>query len=415
MAAGTKPKSLQPQKIRYFSDALAIFSADFPIYYVESISERHVIIAGGGGSSKTGVHNQINVLELVPTGESCAAELVTKYQTPDEIPDAIMSGALMRDLPIVNTRLVAAGENATIYHIQFDQSRKSFSVVDHEILADNKIKSELKCVKYTPSKILAGCIDGTLISWSANKVGNVTNLDKQLKAHSKEIDDIDVDLVSQQVVTLSRGEGRLALWSLDNLKLIREFKKDIINVKTSEQSNMTYSYRACKFASDTSPESTKNNSNRQSFLLVACNPIPAKEPSKIYKWCTNDMDKFTSQPVTMDGIMAMSISSDGKHVAIGTRSGGISVFEVKNLRKIYNIDGAHHNAVTNLEFLPSKQESLNLTNSKLCPLLSVSIDRRVILHRPKRRSLITGLLKILVMMFVIYFMFFAFQRLLIDV
>lgn len=397
-------RKFKPQRLNYFTDSLAIYVADFPIYYIESISERHFIVAGGGGSSKTGVHNQINVFELVPTRESCAAELVTKYQTPEEIPDAIMAASLMKDLPIIDTRLVTAGTNATIYHVNFDQSKKSFFVTDYEILEDPGMKAEIKSIKYIPDKILAGGIDGFLTIWDV--AGNDKSVVKQFKAHGKEIDEIDVDTENQQIATLSRGEGRLAIWNMSNFKLIKEFKKDVINKSTGSNSlGPSYSYRSCRYACDKT-SSDKSRSNHDSFLLIVCNPIPAKSSSLLYKWSTNDFKQVACKSLRTEGVMAMSVSLDGKFVAIGTRSGGVSIFEVKKLKQIYNIEGAHHNAVTNIEFLDPKPESLSLTNSKKCPLLSVSIDRRIVLHRPKNRSLFVTCCKTLIIVFMIYFIFF---------
>lgn len=394
-------KKFIPQKLGYFSDAVAIFAVDFPIYYIESISERHIVIAGGGGSSKTGVHNQINILELIPTGESCTVELVTKYQIPDEIPGAIMTGALMKNLPIVETRLVTGGSQVTIYHINFDRNRNRFFVADYEQLKDSRINAEIKSIKYTPGRVFLGGMDGQLSVWNVGK--SPKRVEKLFNAHTKEIDEIDVDLVSQQVVTLSRSEERLLIWNLADFKLVKEFKKDVINKSGGGDNDKTsYNYRSCRYAYD-----TVSKGNHETFLLVACNSIPVKGPSKIYKWSTRDFRHSNCQSITMGGIMAMTVSLDGSYVAIGTSSGGVSIFEVKNLSQIYKIDGAHYNVVTKLEFLPSKQESLHLTNSQLCPLLSVSVDRRVILHRPKRGSVLTRSFKLIVVVLVCIYLFFS--------
>lgn len=369
---------MNTKRLSYFSDALALGTVDFPIYYIEIISERHFIIAGGGGSSKTGVQNQINILELIPTSSGCAAHLVNKFETPDSIPDAIMAGSLMKDLPTVNTNLFTAGAPAAIYKLTFSPHTKSFFISDWDTLTSHD-DPEIKCIKYIPGKVLAGDVDGHLkIIDTKNKT-----VKNQIEAHkAKEIDDIDVNIEAQHVATLSRSEGRLRIWDLTNLELIKEFKRDT-----------SFNYRSCKYV--------------PGCLLVACNPIPAKGASQISKWRSSDYQPLMSKSVTNDGIMAMSVSDDGNYVAIGTRSGGVSIFRVKNLSQIYNIDNAHLNVVMRLEFLPSKPEALHLTNSQQCPLLSVSIDRRIILHRPRKRSFLVTLLRFLVMLLVIYVVFLA--------
>lgn len=406
----SKPQQiLKPQPVKRFSSALTIYAADYPIYYIECISERHFIIAGGGGSSKFGVHNQINIVELVPTGDSCAANLVMKFKTPEELPDAIMAGSLSKNSSIANTSFLTGGTDAAIYHITFDPHNKGFSIKNYEILKDSKIKGEIKSVKYLADKILTGGEGGQLLLWDAGP--DPKKVEMHVKAHSKAISEIDVDLVSQQIVTLSREEGRCAIWNLTNLKLLHEFKKDAINHVNpgGDGSQPTkYNFRSCKYAYDATLDTSKKPGN--SFLLVACNPTTPRSPCKIHRWPTHDFKNSTSAIVTHDGIMAMTISLDGKLVAVGTGSGSVSVFEVKNFRQIYSIEQAHHNSVTSLEFLTPKPESLSLTNSELCPLLSVSIDRRIVLHRPRKSSMLVKFLKTAFLAFLIYVLFFILQR-----
>ena len=37
---------------------------NFPLYMVQVVSERHILVAGGGGSAKTGITNSVEVYEL---------------------------------------------------------------------------------------------------------------------------------------------------------------------------------------------------------------------------------------------------------------------------------------------------------------------------------------------------------------
>lgn len=398
------PNKFKPQRVSYFNDALVVHLVDFPIFYIECISERHFVVAGGGGASKTGVHNQINILELVPTGDSCAADLMLKYKTPEEVPDAIMTGSLMRDLPIISTRLVTGGRHPTIYSIGFDPTRKSFNVEDFEILRDKQKRAELKCIKYAKGQIFTGGIDGQLTVWNVGD--ELKEVAKEIRAHQKAIDEIDLDLIKRQIVTLCREEGKCSIWSLANLKLIQEFNKDFIN--QNEPPTSKYSYRSCKYAYDTISlgDQKKDVSKLESYLLVACNAVPKTGPSKLYKWSTSTLKNPTSIPLGMEGVMAMTVSLDGKFVAVGTRAGSVQIHEVENLKQIYKIDGAHYNIVTGLEFLAPIPESLSLTNSKTCALLSVSIDRRIVIHRPRRNSLLSRLFTLVIMAILMFITFF---------
>lgn len=385
-----KPKPFVPQRISRFKDALVVHLVDFPIYYIECISERHFIVAGGGGSAKTGVHNQINVLELLPTTEACTANIVTKYHTPEEIPDAIMAGSLMRHLPISNTRLVTGGLYATVYSLNFDTRQNNFRISDYETLSDHRTEEDIKTVRCMPNKILTGSMTGQLALW--NFLDKSRSLDRVIEAHSKPIDEIDIDIHNQQIVTLSREEGRCAIWSLSSLEAISEFKKDFISSQDAK-----FAFRSARYASKAQDTS----------LIIACNPIPSKGPSKLVKLASKDLKLSATASIRIEGVMAMTISSDGEYIGLGSRDGSVHVLSVKNLSQIYSINQAHHNAVTSMQFLDSKPESLHLANSNRCALLSASIDRRVVLHRIKKGSFGSTLCRILLFALLIYIFFFA--------
>lgn len=407
----TKDRAFEPQKLGRFSQAVAIYLADFPIYYIECISECHFVVAGGGGGSETGVYNQIDIVELNPTDNSCAADPVMRFRTPKELPDAIMAGSLCKNLPIVNTRLVTGGSEAVIYHIVYDPRLEKFIIKKHEILRNPKIRSQIKSVKYFKDKILLGGFDGQLTFWNMTS-GEV---ERQLKAHTKPIAEIDVDEAGQQIVTVSRDENRCCIWNASNGKLIHEFTEETINpdrpkvdLSSKGPKLPKYSYRSARFACDAT--SNKKPSSNTTFLLIACNINSPKAASKLFRWTSPEYNHHMAIPVTTDGVMAMTVSLDGKCVAIGSGGGSVSICEVKKLTQIYHIDNAHKTFVTNLEFLPPRAESLSLTNSKLCPLLSVSVDRRIVIHRPGGSSFLVSLLERVSLGFFVFLLFSAIYR-----
>lgn len=394
----SNPKSFQPHKLSYFNDALLVHSLNFPIYHVGCISERHFIVAGGGGSSKTGVINQFNVLELVPNGNECRADLDVRFTVPEDVPnEAIMNGAIMKDLPIFNTRFIGVGGQATIYHIKFDSQTRAFKITDYELMRS----PELKCVAYSPGRIYLGGFDGTVTVWDTSNSDK--RVIKKFKAHNKEVDEIDIDTINQRFLTLSRGEARLLIWDSNSFELVREFKKDLIN-NSSNKSSTSYLFRSCKFVYN---RFANLNQSKASVLLIATIPVPQKAPSIVHRVSLQEDGSTTkiSNSVTNDGIMAMAVSMDGKSAAVGTRSGGVIALDLRNLKQFYRFDKAHQNNVTDLEFLPPKSESLDLTNSQTLPLISVSMDRRVVLHRPQKPSMKLYIQLIIIVILICVFAF----------
>lgn len=56
---------------------------NFPLFTVRVLSERHVLVGGGGGEAKTGVSNSIEIYELTASndGTTCQANRVVHYET----------------------------------------------------------------------------------------------------------------------------------------------------------------------------------------------------------------------------------------------------------------------------------------------------------------------------------------------
>ena len=56
---------------------------NYPIYVCKVLTERHILVAGGGGQAKTGIKNAIEIYELIYSSKtnSCRARLVTRYDT----------------------------------------------------------------------------------------------------------------------------------------------------------------------------------------------------------------------------------------------------------------------------------------------------------------------------------------------
>lgn len=381
-------KSFQPKRIRYLSDALLINKVDFPIYYIECLSERHFIVAGGGGSAKTGVHNQINVFELIPCPRSCSAQLVMQFKTPQDLPDAIMNGSMMPDQPLISPRMVAAGANLTIFDLQYKPTDKSYQVTNYVSLHNEQVSSEMKCVKCARSKIVAGGMDGQLTVWDNCSDDEYTF--KETQAHNESIDEIDYDEDQDQIVTLSRFENKVAIWRADTLALVKQFQNDLINTDT-----MKYKFRSTKYAT----------ASKTTYLIVGCNSLDTKlGKAKIYRWKTseNKFDKYDVSQLPLNGIMAMTTSSDGRHIGIGTQCGSVYIVKLDNLSTVYSFRESHSNVITDIAFLPSIPESQTLTDSDNCSLLSVSIDRHIVLHRSKSgyiRSMLNPIVFVVAMYF----------------
>lgn len=63
--------------------AHALARVNFPLFVVKTLTERHVLVAGGGGESNTGIANSIEIYELFkcPKSNTCRAKRVAHFDT----------------------------------------------------------------------------------------------------------------------------------------------------------------------------------------------------------------------------------------------------------------------------------------------------------------------------------------------
>ena len=97
---------------------------DFPLYGLCCITNRHILLAGGGGAARTGVKNGMEIFELSHNGKGTVAESVTFFDTGIH---AIMNIASAQYDPQSQTAIVACGqnENCQLYRLQLGTTRKS--------------------------------------------------------------------------------------------------------------------------------------------------------------------------------------------------------------------------------------------------------------------------------------------------
>ena len=56
---------------------------NYPLYGCKVLSERHILVAGGGGHANTGIANTLEIYELIYDRkcDSCRARLVARFDT----------------------------------------------------------------------------------------------------------------------------------------------------------------------------------------------------------------------------------------------------------------------------------------------------------------------------------------------
>ena len=119
------------------------------------------------------------------------------------------------------------------------------------------------------------------------------------------------------------------------------------------------------------------------FLYIAAVPRVQDKVSCSYllRWDPKKKFSLAKSTGTVDEISSIGISDDATFLAIGTKSGVVEIYTTYNLARIYRKVHAHGIFVTSLVFLPTMwPETANLLNGAEVGLVSVSVDKQIVLH-----------------------------------
>ncbi|KAG5320348.1 PREB protein, partial [Acromyrmex heyeri] len=394
---------------------------NFPLYTLQMLTSRHILVGGGGGSSKTGIANGFEIFELSHNGIHFVAEEVTRHETG---PSVVMNCASHNNgkktwivagqeshcqLYNVNPKVVTSengelikGPTAVANKDGLRHRRNSEKVEDvhspmeriEEIKDDNSnVKSKKLQLVLKPADsvqtafgngeplqrvvrvslqgtiMATGGTDGRVRLWKFPQLHKLYDLD----AHGKEIDDLDFSPDGNLLVSIAK-DGKAFLWNLNNGTRNKELTWTVPD-------GVKYMYKRCRFR-----KLTENKTKLDLFVLS--NAVAAKNPSFLQLWDVHT-GAITKSASYKEALSALAVSDDGKFVAVGTMfSGSVDIFVAFSLRKALHVPGAHSMFVTGLEFLPTKLDGPAITSNTETAVVSISVDNRICIHSiPFRHTL----------------------------
>nr|XP_003707796.1 PREDICTED: prolactin regulatory element-binding protein [Megachile rotundata] len=393
---------------------------NFPLYTLQMLTSRHILVGGGGGSSKTGVANGFEIFELSHDGYQFIAEEVTRHETG---PSVVMNCTAHNDgkrtwiaagqeshcqLYNVNSKVVTV-ENGEIVKDKDGNGkeglrhRKSSDKTEENVLSKERIE-EIKddnsnirskklqlIVKPADSvqtdfsqdeplqrivrislngKFMAtGGTDGHIRLWKFPQLQKLHDLD----AHTKEIDDVDFSPDGSLIASIAK-DGKTFLWNVNNGSKLKE-------LTWTPPNGLKYMYKRCRFQ-----KLEEDKSKTKLFTLS--NAIVGKNPSFLQMWDIESGSVIKTVPFK-ETLSALAVSDDGKFVAVGTMfSGSVDIFIAFSLRRALHVPGAHSMFVTGLEFLPTKLDGPAITSNTETAVVSISVDNKICIHSiPFRHTL----------------------------
>nr|SVE75816.1 EOG090X07XQ [Daphnia hispanica] len=402
----------------------AAAKVNFPLYTVEMLTDRHFVVAGGGGAAKTGVSNGFATYQLTFNGEQCVATQVGKHDTGSR---AVMNCTSYEDTKSKGKKLYfVAGldDHSQLYFInkKFEIAR-SYSYSDqneNEKSPDNSARKRRPSEKEnenntskSPDSLRKGLLSQRRLRMLAHPLDSVkTDMSpgeesfqkvvrissngklmatggcdgyirlwqfpslkplRDIKAHEKEVDDIDFSPDCQKIVSVSK-DGCAFVWSTkDGNKLCQ--------LEWTPPENAKYIFKRCRF-------SVNDGDGQRTRLFTITNPIKSKLPSFLQLWDTSSFLLIKSIVYNPSPISALATSPCGKFVAIGSMFGGcIDIYTTFNLKLVKHIENAHSNFITGLAFVPCHTEvGQNITGLSEGSVISISVDNQIRVHRIPHRQ-----------------------------
>ncbi|XP_034244081.1 prolactin regulatory element-binding protein [Thrips palmi] len=405
---------------------------NFPLYTLQMVTSRHILVGGGGGSSKTGVANGFEIFEISHNGETFVAEEVVRHETG---PTVVMNSATHNNGK--HTYLVAGQEShCQLYNVKMSvgtekrgsvsntditnegsgarQRKKRNSTSDasknsseqktqsngtiktqkrlnFEIKPSDSIQTDFSAeeplqrvvrISRNGQIMVTGGTDGFIRVWQFPSMNKILNI----KAHSKEIDDLDICPDSASIASISK-DGTCCLWNAQNGKKTSTLTWEI-------PANSKYLYKRCRYG-------IRGNGTDIDSLFTLANPVGQAGSLKSYLqlWEPASGKLRKSYPFD-ESLAALAVRDDGMFVAVGTMfSGSVSIHVAFSLQRIMSVRNAHGMFVTGLEFLPTSLDGPAVTCPYEAAVVSISVDNRVCIHQvPFRHSMPVWLVLVLMVL-----------------
>uniref|UniRef100_A0A1I7UXW1 WD_REPEATS_REGION domain-containing protein n=1 Tax=Caenorhabditis tropicalis TaxID=1561998 RepID=A0A1I7UXW1_9PELO len=373
-----------------------------PAYALKKIGSRHILIAGGGGASKTGVKNEIQT-HLFTTGNP-NQEVGFQSQCVDTFDTETMATMNM-DVACVSDEIsakyvIAAGqENICVLYTTrgFKLNEENDDNLSFNITKVGQFRSDFhannsyqKCVRFDKNsrgKIFAtGGADGYIRIWDAQIVFRAENRDPQpklsIQAHKADVDDIDFSSDSKSIISVG-AEGAF-IWST-------ETGEQLLDVQFPIEISRGFKMRSVRCT-------PLGDANGNTVFVAAYNSISrgSKDQASYLSLWTFNKERKVARPIVTklmakhQSISSLVVSECGNFTAVGTMSGSVGVFDTHEFRRLYFSPEAHGLFVTGIEFVSKNtppiceditKETPGVASGFQTAVVTLAADKTMQLHR----------------------------------
>ena len=368
-----------------------------------------MLVAGGGGSAKTGVANGFEIYELFHNGEHFEAQEIQRHETGSEV---IMNMS-MRNIDRRSLLVVGQESHSQMFVINSkvgqlppkettnrresssdvrqrktrerteSTSRETLNVNNNESPDMKRIFFDIKTadsvqtdfmqpeplqrvVRISPNgKFMAtGGLDGHLRVWNFPRM----TPHQDIVAHKKELDDIDFSPDSKNILSIAK-DGSAIIWSANT-------GKEVMKLQWTPPEGVKYLFKRCRYG-------TIEGQTDRYRLFTLSNPYgkAGKQKGFVQQWNT-ETGRLNNIVGVDESLSALAVRDDGRFVAVGTMfSGSVSIYIAFSLQRVLFVPGAHSMFVTGLEFIPVLvKDAPPISSDTEASVVSYSVDNRICIH-----------------------------------
>ncbi|GAA5920105.1 hypothetical protein JCM1841_004100 [Sporobolomyces salmonicolor] len=326
----------------------------FPVYSLAFTADHTLVLAGGGGSSRTGVKNRLSLYQIDTKKRQLS--LLEEHELAKE-EDAPMTLAVHRD-----SSALVAGVNSDLKTLEkgTNENLRVFSYGDSSIKYEKRKQTitstdpdhyqKVTTFSRSPSSPLVA-VGSTNSQLSLLSYPDLDEVFPSLTYDGEEVFDADFDDSGEMLAGTS--SNKLCVWST---KPVVDADKPHEPLQVIERpvlkKELVCTFRAAKFGR----KSTSSN------LYTVVNAAPTgrtrKHPAGSKKafvslWDARSWRLVKTRTVSQKPITAFDVSDDGTLLAYGSSDLSVGILDAVTLRPILTVLHAHDFPVTSLKFNPS--------------------------------------------------------------
>ncbi|KAK6726327.1 hypothetical protein RB195_004567 [Necator americanus] len=416
-----------------------VVTSKVPLFCLKKLGPRHILVAGGGGESKTGVLNLMQTYLLTYERKTARnaptpmlAKLVNTIET--DVYATMNMDVVCCANPEKGRYLIAAGHGqycdvyeTTGYDIAKDDADNDVLSFDirsvGRLTTSEKIESFQKCVRFDRStagkRVVTGGEDGHLRVWNTQALVEDRNPETthvptvDIKAHDSDVFDIDISPDGRIIISVGH-DGVAKLWDMNIGTIIKE-------IPFPSECDKGYKTRSVRC--------TSLGTGSNLVFIAGYNPVSlsSKRVSFLALWVFN-RERNTIRTIVVrstgqgDGIASLCVSPCGNFTGMGSMGGSVFIYDTHEMKQLAAFKETHGIFVTAVEFLDRTAPDVlslipqkNLDKPRLiqgpasiarASIISLSADQTIQVHNLPfvKHSTTSFLIKLILLSMIVHYL-----------